>query len=203
MRNRLGLIAMVSIALFAFLFLVACTGNNSETSKSDSTIAVAKDSAALSLPRYNLTGYLDTLWMTVPSFQALTKRVTFRFYIKNLDTLTLRGWSGDSYRYNPIPDVILYNGHADSSVKFGPDNYFGNLLLLKADIKKINSQINSDTTHPRFVLFVPQMDNIYMSQISYTILLTNDNPILLTKNLPSATTPTGVNTNPSPPRNGY
>jgi hypothetical protein len=203
MRKRFGLIITVSISITTILFLASCNGTNSALPTSDTTAAAAKDTTTVPLlPRYNLSGFLDTLWMTADSFKTLTKRVTLRFYIKNPDTLTLQGWSSDNRIYNALPDVILFNSRTSKSAQFGPGNYFGNLQLDLRDIRKIIHQINTTNPVPTFVLFAPQLASSNAGQINYTIFLTIDDPHPLVSIPNPLVTPTGVITNPSPPRNG-
>ena len=203
MRNRLGLIVMVSISLSFTLFMQSCEGSsNPPAPESQTATALVKDSVPALLPRYKLSGFLDTLWMTTDSFRLLDKRVTFRFYIEAADTLTLRGWSSDNDVYNATPDVILFNGKPSASAQFGPANYFGNLQLKKSDIKKIILQINATKPIPAYVLFAPQITSTNAGQINYTIMLTSDDPSQPLLVPTKQAIPTGVITNPSPPRKG-
>ena len=200
MRNRLGLIVMVSISLITIQFLSSWSATNPPSYVTGTTKVLAKDTVPL-LPRYNISGDLDILWMTAASFKLLDEKVTFRFYIEAADKLTLRGWSSDNDDYNALPDVILFNGQPSTTAKFGPTNYFGNLQLKGKSIRKIIRQLNPPNPPMTYVLFVPDIPGTNAGQINYTIMLTNDDPskpLLVGKQA----VPTGVNTNPSPPRRG-
>ena len=200
MRKQFGLFVPILISV---LFLISCSGSNSTPPNADTATVAAKDTpAATLLPRYIVSGRLDTLWMSVTSFKLLKKRVTFRFYIKAPDTLTLHGWSGDGTVFNnDPPDVKLFNGGEDTSVHFGPGNYLGNLQLSRLDIKAIKFKIDSIKPTPQSVLFAPLQASGNAGQITYTILLSDvANPF--TKNTPYLVIATDKSTNPSPPRNG-
>jgi hypothetical protein len=206
MGKQFGLNVPASIFSIIIFSLAACKGTSSTPLPSDSSAVVVKDSAAaVDLPNYNLSGYLDTLWIDVNSFLAIKQRVTFRFYIVNSKTLTLRGWSKEDSVYNNAgPSIILNNGRTSSKARFGADNYFGNLQLARADVKAIKDLIKSSSPAPTYVLFAPDLTSNNAGQINYIIYLTTDDPHpLITVKTPfTAPVPTGVNTNPSPPRNG-
>jgi hypothetical protein len=178
---------LVSCFLIMVIYLISC---NAPTPTTTPVIA----------PRYQLSGYLDTLFIPVSVFDTLKKKVKFRFYIEAPDTLTLRGWSTDSNTYNHNSDVILYNGRPSSSVQFGPGDFFGNLHLRKIDITYIQDTIKKMKIPPTFVLFAPSLSSNYSGQIIYTLCLTTDDPH--SKELVSKIViPTSVSTNPSPPAN--
>jgi hypothetical protein len=186
------------------VLLASCNSTSSSPAQTD-TLNPASNAAVPSVvaPRYNLSGYLDTLWIPSDSILKLTKKVTFRFYIKDPDTLTLRGWSKDDHIFNNAPpDVILLNGRTSTAAKFGAGDYFGNLQLEKADITIIKNKILQANPRPKYVLFAPEIPGSNGGQINYQILTTNDDPQPLVKIPSPLTTPTGVSTNPSPPRNG-
>jgi hypothetical protein len=203
MRKQFGLFVPISICIAVILILVSCNGTNSTPPKADTPAATVKDTPAMALsPRYSLVGNLDTLWISVDSFKNLKQRITFRFYIKAPDTLTLHGWLGDGTVFNNAPpDVILLNGGTDTSAKFGPGNYFGNLQLSRNDVTLIRNLINSTKPKPQSVLFAPLQASSNAGQITYSILLSDvANPF--TKKTSYTVIPTGTTTNPSPPRNG-
>jgi hypothetical protein len=201
MRKQFGLFVPISIFI---LILVSCSGTNSTPPAPDTTKVIAKNTMnAVAGQRYKLTGYLDILWMRVDSFQKLDDRVTFRFYIKNEDTLTLHGWSGNGKKFkNRPPNVILLNGPVSDSAEFGPKNYFGNLQLSRRDVRIINHVIDtSKSKPPKSVLFIPLKASNNAGQITYDIVLTDD-PAPLTKTSLFTVSKVLASTNPSPPRNG-
>ncbi len=140
--------------------------------------------------------------MDSSSFNKLSLKVTFRFYIDSTDNLSLRGWSKDTDQYNNAPpDVFLINSIPSDSAQFGSTSYFGNLQLAKGDIKAIKKLIVKNNTE--FVVFVPLRAATSGGQISYNILVTTNDP--RSPNFKSnllTSTQTNVYTNPSPPKNG-
>jgi hypothetical protein len=201
MRKKFALTSAVSIFIVAIL-LLSCNGTNPSVAKTDSADSSKATAQLAILPRYNLKGYLDTLWISTDSFMTLTRKVTFRFFIKDVDTLTLRGWSGDNHIYGPNPDVILYNGRTSATAHFGAGDYLGNLQLKLPDIKKIQQLIGSVKPASKYVLFAPDISANNGGQVNYNIYLTPDDPQPLVVIPTPHTTGTGVTTNPSPPRNG-
>ncbi len=201
MRKKFALTSVIPLSIAAIL-LLSCNGANPTAAKTDNADSSKVTAQQTILPRYSLKGYLDTLWISTDSFMAITKKVTFRFFIKDIDTLTLRGWSGDNHIYGPDPDVILYNGRTSATAQFGPGDYFGNLQLKLPDIKKIQQLIITTKPAQKYVLFAPDLPINTAGQINYNIYLTVDNPHPLVVLPSSQTTVTGVTTNPSPPRNG-
>jgi hypothetical protein len=187
MRKSSFLKLFVSWLLLVVVFLISCN-------------VQPPTPAPVPAARYQLSGYLDTLFMPVSVFDTLHKKIHFRFYIEAPDTLTLRGWSTSDSTFSHNPDVILYNGRQSDSVKFGPTDYFGNLHLSKVDIRTIQGIIARANPTPTYVLFAPALSSTYAGQITYNIYLTTDDPHF-EKIVSKTITPTGVSTNPSPPAN--
>ena len=153
-----------------------------------------------------LTGSLDTLMIDSASFAALGKPpnprnwTIFRYYITSTNSITLAGWSANNingqYHGNnappPSPNIILSIDNP-SSIKYGPGNYLGNLILRPNQLTNIQGLLSS--THSKSVLFAPFVDN---NQITYKIYLSDKTTA---KNISVNVLPTGEGLNPSPPRN--
>jgi len=146
------------------------------------------------------SNYLDTLFVDATPFKNLgnpnTKKITFRFFITNKDSLTLHGWfnESNSSSYGTPPDMKLINGHK-SDIEFGMGNYLGNLVLYKDDLKTIRKMARD--MESKFVVFVPVAPGTNGGQIMYAIHV-SDKTGTFSK---TTVVPTGTETNPSPPRN--
>jgi hypothetical protein len=81
----------------------------------------------------------------------------------------------------------------ESNVQLGPNAVLGNVVILKEGIEPIKKAIAKGY---QYVVFVPQMDGEY---IKYKIYVTNDDPRAAFA--PAALQDTGIETNPSPPKN--
>lgn len=209
MRRLSFLTAPHSYLLAMIFFIVSCNENKSSEAKTDSV----ESTTTTTMPGDNkagiLTGSLDTLWIDATTFLALGNGnqrrdwTIFRYYIDSSNSITLAGWSanngnGQFHGNNappPSPNIILLKGNP-SSIKYGPGDYFGNLILRPAQINNIKSLINS--TKSNSVLFAPSNPALNNHQITYTIFLSgskNKNDVSF--NL----VPTNEGLNPSPPRN--
>jgi hypothetical protein len=95
-------------------------------------------------------------------------------------------------KYDANPAIKLSNGAATTE-PYGPDTYFGNIILMEKSVKNIKD--NFCNTYANIV-FVPKRVG---ATIVYTIYATNDDP---TKSIKALTLdPTGDEANPSPPKN--
>ena len=170
-----------------------CTGDTSIKVMSHSLMK-ADDGAK------TIDGYLDNLFVPSTTFLGFPKkRIVFRFFSVTPAVLTLRGWSGntDNDFDDDDPDIkSLQNGHP-SGIRFGTATYFGNLILKRDDIIKIKKKLRRDGG--LYVLFVPQDPADNAGQITYDIIIDNDDPT--TNKQDFAPVPTGLSINPSPPRN--
>lgn len=190
----------------ALLFLFAsCNSGDTPPAKTDAPAAAANTVApAVATQAALLSGHLDTLWMTAAAFNNLGPgtRITFIFY-DTLDAFTLRGWTGNpnSWNNNP-PRVRLLKGR-QSPVMYGSGSYFGNLQLSPNNYNTISQKLNS--THSTYVVFGPVNPTVPpdAGEISYNIFVTSDDPANLSPDFKHqfAVVPTGVGTNPSPPKN--
>ena len=203
--NGPRLFFIVLILLFA-----SCNSNNSAPAKTDTVDTAAKAVISMDNKQANLLpGDLDTLWIDSAKFSSLSRWLILRFYIDS-SFISLRGWSANNdngpYHPNPAPppppNVILLQGRT-STIKYSSGNYFGNILLRPADLLKIKGHLTPG--HSKYVLFAPANPALNNSEITYDILVTDDDP---RPNAPAPTVPvkpsivaTGVTANPSPPRN--
>lgn len=145
-----------------------------------------------------LDGFLNILWMDANTFISSPKRIVFRFYAES-NLLTLHGWTNDNDTFPDLPDIKLNIGDP-SGIRYGDKTYFGNLVLRKSERKAIKNQIGAF----KYVVFLPHEPNtsptpsVPPGQITYDIVLSDDEPTLISDDF--ASTPTHVNLNPSPPR---
>jgi hypothetical protein len=155
--------------------------------------------------------YLDTLnilWIEAIKFtqvKGITKRkITFRFHVQNSNALTMHGWLNnkrshkfDTTKYQPDLEFLLGK---KSQIPISVNDYLGNLVLYKEQIKELINLINS--TKLKYVLFIPEKPGPKFNQISFRIALTDSDP---NKDGDNAAPPyeTNLYTNPSPPRNSY
>jgi hypothetical protein len=196
-----------SLFFAALLFLFAsCNSNDTGAAKTDASPAAANTAATAVTPQAALlSGNLDTLWMTAAAFNNLGPgtRITFIFY-DTLDAFTLRGWTGNpnSWNNNP-PNVRLLKGR-QSPVMYGSGSYFGALQLSPNNYNTIRQKLTA--TDATYVLFGPVNPTTSpgAGQIDYNIFVTSDDPANVSPEFKYkfVVNPTGVSTNPSPPRNG-
>ena len=188
----LKLVSVNCILLFA-----ACNSNNTSRVNTDSPTATSNDSprTALAAP-LAIEGTLDTLWVDSGTFSNLPKgKLVLQYLIEPSNAVTLKGWSVKGANgFDPPPNIKLVHGRS-SGIKFGPGNYFGDLVLKGDEVKKIKKDITDNKS--KYVLFAPQMSG---SHIQYEIFITSDNPGSLVKEFLVAPKPTGFIANPSPPR---
>lgn len=186
-------------ATIFFLFLFIMIGCNSGSDKNTTTNSASKDSnmgtpEAVAVPALPiLSGYLDTLYVDSLNFSTLNKDMAvFAFYAGQNDTLTLHGWyaKGLFNKFDSLPNIQLAQGRA-STVTYGNGTYFRNVVL--SDINEIKRLLK--TKKAKYVLFAPQKSG---NIINYKIYLSNDDPKALVKSF--AVIPTGIETNPTPPK---
>jgi len=143
-----------------------------------------------------LTGTLDNLWVGASEFNALpNKKLVFSFTFRTNDTLTLHGWFCKGLvctgSYDTGPAIKLIKGKA-SAESYGPEVYFGNVILQGGDVHDIQKILG---TKYKYVVFVPKNTGGF---INYRIYVTNDNPALVKA---FTSVDTEVDANPSPPKN--
>ena len=192
-----------AIFVTLLIFVFGCSQSSSTpeaTAKTDSPAPVAAAPTPAPALGPLESDYLDTLFVDATPFKNLgasnTKKITFRFFITDKDSLTLHGWfnQSSSSTYGTPPDLKLMN-RKKSAIQFGAGSYFGNLVLYKDDLKTIRKKARDNES--MFVVFVPAAPSVNGGQINYDIHV-SDKTGTFTKN---ALIPTGTQTNPSPPRN--
>lgn len=187
--NKFTLI--LGIVLLTF---TACSDDSSNEASQMVENPINEDS----LPIVNVVankGELYELRVDSASFVKLKDdKMVFQFTYQGNDSLTMHGWKvkgilGNSF--DSIPDIKLLPG-AKSGLTFGPNVYFGNILINKGkDIKKIKDDLKK--YNGKFVLFIPKKLGHH---ISYDIFITTDiNPLVATGRVP-----TDIDANPSPPK---
>lgn len=194
----------VALILFVISFMSSC---NSDDKKSDdttnaavsTTTATSTNTTAVAEPKKaTFTGTLDTLWVLGTNFKRLSngKKVVFSFTFRDPDILTLWGWqctnNNCTNNFPTNPDLQLNKGKP-SGVNYGPNVILGNVVILKGDVKTIKDKIGNTY---QYVVFAPYNDGEF---IKYKIYVTNDDPskTLVAFDLED----TGIETNPSPPKN--
>src|SRR4030095_6654039 len=119
------------------------------------------------------------------------------FQIVGPDTLTLYGWSCKNSggrctgEFNHDPDLKLEKSGA-VEVGYGPIVFWENLILEKKDVKGIQDKLGTNISK---VNFLPQNKN---GHIIYRIVLTGTDP---TDSKKFFVDDTGIEANPSPPKN--
>ena len=181
--------------LFNLFLVTACNNNGGNEKKTDEKSAAdtSKIVSQINQPAL-ISGILDTLWTDSLSFANLPKKkIVFSFTFRKLDTLTLHGWAAEKDSiFTTSPDIKLIKGHA-STLNYGNDMYFGNVILKKGHLALIKNKL--DQQKAKFVLFAPQIIN--GSHIGYKIFLSKEDPGLVKEYI---RIPTGVDANPSPPK---
>ena len=172
--------------------------NTAMTTVSPATTDASPATAAAVGKAAALTGMLDNLWVSATEFKKLKdkKKVVFSFTFRDPDILTLWGWQCQNNNctdnFLDPADLKLEKGQP-SGVNYGPNVIFGNVVILKEGVKPIKDKLGNTY---QYVVFVPYASGEY---INYKIYVTNDNP----KSALTALTleDTGIETNPSPPKN--
>ncbi len=181
--------------LMAFALLaafVACTSSDKDkTIHEEKIIEKGIDTAEFG-------GKLDTLYIESSTFTSLPKGpLVFSFAFRGKDALTLYGWidkKGQGKKqpdFNNSPDIKLLKAKA-STLSYGPNVIFGNLVITKQEVEKIEKALAD--LKAKYVLFAPKKVG---DSIAYDIYVTKDDPMALVKIAPD---PTGVEANPTPPK---
>ena len=120
-------------------------------------------------------------------------------YMPSEKLLTLHGWITKGNMGAPInlpPDIKLLKWKTDT-ISIEQNLYLGNVFIDKKDIKKIKDAYEKAPKY-KYVVFVPILD---AQHIKYKIYVSNDPPAPLTGGpSPASLTDTGLDANPSPPR---
>lgn len=211
MRKSFRFLISGAISLSLLLFLIACGGDAGNPGTPETAAPPAASTEVKAESSYaNLSGTLDTLFIDSAHFEQLGRPpgnndwTFFRFYIDSSNYLTLAGWSANNGRGNfhgnnptipATPNIILLKS-TQSTIKFGPGNFFGNLVLRAGQLRAIQLLLRS--THSKSVLFAPLSPADNNNQITYSIILSDKTSAdRYSKNVVA----TGVSLNPSPPRN--
>lgn len=191
-----------SIVIFSsclFLVIVSCNdgGDKPGTDTPASTdsdiktdVTPAKTPAAAAL----IGGTLDTLWISSTDFPLNPEKIIFSFTIDPNNKLKLHGWKvkNGPDQFDPTPNYKLTNGGQHKSSTYGPDMYFGNIVLMLNDVATIRNLIRQGGYTK--VLFVPGVTD---GHIGYKIFVGKDDQQMSIL----AVDPTGTVANPSPPKN--
>jgi len=204
--NRYFNFCGTALFFFVLLSISSCKDDKDEnttgtnTSAITSTDATAPKNAATTTATDGqksaaLTGTLDTLWIEASEFKKLKQRkLVFSFAFRDTDTLTLYGWTCKGAicvgSYNTDPDIKLKKGQP-STVSYGPNVIFGNIVLQGDDVKEIQRKLVAPYT---YVIFIPK--NLGEG-IAYDIYIASGKSALIQD---FALEDTGIDANPSPPK---
>jgi|GEM_PF-3843566 len=152
--------------------------------------------------KIQLDTYLDTLYISRNIFDSVgskgIKRIVLKFQLVN-NNFTLNGWVSPSQfkgKFNPNPNLTFQIGNPDKSQPIVSGLNFGDQILHESQITSIKNYLN--TTKDPFVIFIPEIQN---QEVMYNIWTGALKPTFK-KNLtliPLGNT--GLQTNPSPPKN--
>jgi hypothetical protein len=182
-----------------FLLFTAC--NQDEPKKTDEPSDAEVEGGNSPAPALvAMSGTLDILYVDTSAFNKLEdgKRVLFCHAYRPADKLlTLDGWITKGNPSAPInlpPDVKLLRW-TTGTLTIDQNLYIGNVFIEKKDIKTIKDAYNKLPKY-KYVVFEPY---IASEHIVYKIHVSNDPP---SPAVPSPTpfVDTGVEANPSPPR---
>ncbi len=177
-----------SFILFAAIILIASCNNGGDEKKGteNSVEDTSKKTPEVKQEQPKaiaIAGTLDNLWADASEFKKLpNKKLVFSFTFRTNDTLTLYGWTCKGVictgAYDTDPAIKLTKGQA-ANESYGPEVYFGNVILQGSEVHDIQKKLGATYTY--VVIFV-----------------SNDNPALV-KTFTSVDT--GIDANPSPPKN--
>jgi hypothetical protein len=189
-----------SISLFSCILIIAVSCNNvKDNGKTDAPVVsdsnITKADPVKQAGAALIGGTLDTLWISATDFPANPEKIVFSFTIDQYDKLKLHGWKvkGGATQFDDLPNYKLQNAGQHNGGTYGPNIYFGNLVLKQSDVKAIRRKINQGGYTK--VLFVPRPFKTYF--IAYDIFVGKDNAAIKVL----AVDPTGSEANPSPPKN--
>ena len=181
--------------LFSILLIITSCKDKDDNKKTGDQPTI--DSTKITPPKAAFTGgSLDTLWMLSSDFSQKPEKIIFSFTIDANTKLTLHGWKdkGGSNQFDTDPNYKFNNGRS-GLLQYGPDMYFGNVVLQQSDVAKIINKIKQGNY--TYVLLIPSIINT--KHIGYSVYVSNDDPRITGKVL--VVDPTGADLNPSPPKN--
>ena len=198
MRKFIYQLSFISFFSWLLIVIVSCkdaqeTGKpdtlaNSDTNDKKAVVAVAPAAALIG-------GTLDTLWISNTDFPAIPEKIIFTFTIDAGNKLKLHGWKvkNGPNQFDPTPNYRLTNAGQHKSSTYGPDMYFGSIVLKSSDVQTIINKIRQGNYTK--VLFVPKVTDAH---ISYNIFVGKDDGQQISA---LVVDPTGTEANPSPPKN--
>jgi hypothetical protein len=187
---------LLSVCFLSGLLVIAVSCNNGKDEGKTEAVTTNDSNGTNKQPAPALVGgTLDTLWMPTNAFPANGARVVFSVIIDANDKLTLHGWrdNGGPNQFSNAPNYQLTNAGQHNGGTYGPNMYFGNIILRQLDVATINQMISQGNYTK--VLFVPEI--IGTNHLVYHIFLGNGNAQVEIM----AVVPTNTDANPSPPRN--
>lgn len=182
-----------------FLLFTAC--NQNEPKNTDEPVTTKDDVGKNPEPNnVTLKGTLDLLYVDSADFEKLVddKRVMFcHTYQSANNLLTLAGWitKGNMGAPDSLPPDIKLLRWKTGTISIEQNLYMGNVYIDKKQIKVIRDALRKAPTY-KYVVFEPQ---IISEHIAYKIYVSN-NPPSAAGPSPTPLVDTGVEANPSPPR---
>jgi len=185
---------------FAVLFIVSCNNDKDDKKANDKpvadTTAAATNTQAQEPKAALISGTLDVLSTKGETFEKLPAgKLVFSFTFTQADKLTIHGWRDKIVGgIDPKVPVIKLDNGKPSGINYGPDMYFGNIILENDDINKIQRLIKKNNS--LYVYFIPEITEV--RHIKYKIFIGDVDPLKLIK---VNAIDTGTEANPSPPKN--
>lgn len=141
------------------------------------------------------------LYIRASSFDSLDKdKYVFQHYVSNSYLLTMHGWEANGVwgrKFDSMPKVkfMVWKSSKESVV----NNYFGDFILAKHDLKRVKKKLTDST---KYVVFEPDVSEGFLK---YKILLTNDELFLQERQAFAEPVLRDIklSANPSPPKNFY
>lgn len=191
---------------FVFLLIFGCAGNDkkddggttSSTTATTNTAATDAVPASTTQKGIAVAGTLNNLWVEASKFKGLpsNKKLVLSFTFRDPDILTLYGWACQNNNctapFLNDPSIKFENGRA-TNAQYGPNVIFGNVIIDARGMKTIQDKLGTKYT---YVVLVPDNDKEY---IKYKVFVTTDDPTKFTDAVNGEDT--GIELNPSPPRN--
>ena len=181
--------------------------DDTTSSAASTATAPSSNTAAVEKPKKGaLTGSLDYLWVTMKKFEDSVdngKKLVLSFTFRDPDILTLYGWScknnncTDNFGAGYDHDITFEKGRP-SGQNYGPNIIFGNVVIFRKFIETIKNKRDPQGNKYAYVVFEPHP---YLDYINYKVYVTNDDPRPGAFNSGFTLEDTGVETNPSPPKN--
>jgi hypothetical protein len=172
--------------LFLVLLFTSCNSNSDgkEDKGKDTVNATVKDNPPP-------PAMLDMLYIERAEFDNFPNgpKLVYTFAFQTTTTITLNGWQLNGVVFTALPGMKLKTLQS-STIPYAAGLTMGNLIIEKKEIDKIKAALVPGMT---MVVFSPKLDG---NAIKYDILVSDGTK----KDGMLATSPTGADVNPSPPK---